>query len=74
MENFTMLGKVVIFKRDYKNKFFVPFRIWQPLVMIFDGVINILLLPTPYESNLHSIYLRVLIKKQMNKRIKNYEK
>lgn len=70
MSHLIIKGKMIIFHRGYENKFFVPMQYFEPFIFLIDSVVNIILLPTPMQSNLHSLYLRILIKKQMQKRLK----
>lgn len=59
---------IFIFNNGYKNKFFVPFQLFQPFFQLAEAILNILLLPTSYQSNIYGWYLRETIRRQMNKR------
>lgn len=60
---------MLIFKNS--NKFNSKLRILQPFVMILDGFIELILLPTPYSSYLYNRYLHKIIKADMKHRIKH---
>lgn len=66
--------KKLIWNHSYKDKYFVKSQIFTPFVMLLESIIDIILLPTPYRSDIYSIFLRYTIKQQMKKRTLIYNK
>lgn len=52
------------------NKFNSKLRLLAPFVMMLDGLIELVLLPTPFSSYLYNKYLHTIIKADMKYRIK----
>lgn len=52
-----------------KGKYYVWQRLLTPFILLIDSLINILLLPTPFISHIHTIWLKRVLKIQMKKRI-----
>ena len=69
----TIKGKLIIFKNDNKwnGKECSRLRLLNPFVLLLDGVIELILLPTPFSCNIYNVYLRAIIKADMNYRIKH---
>lgn len=53
-----------------KSKYISLLRLIEPFVHIIEGIINLILLPTPYHSYLTNIYLKALLKDQFKQRKK----
>ena len=70
MKHLIIKGSVIIFHREYSDKFFVPMQFFEPFIFLVDALVNIILLPFPVQSNMHNVYLRKLIKAQCKKRLK----
>lgn len=49
---FKINGVLIIFKNP--NKFNTKLRLLAPFVMLLDGIIELLLLPTPYSSYIYN--------------------
>ncbi len=46
-------------------------RLLSPFVMLLDGIIELILLPTAYSCNIYNVYLRYIVKADMKYRIKH---
>lgn len=51
------------------NKFNTKLRLLAPFVMLLDGLIELILLPTPFSSYLYNKYLHAIVKADMRYRI-----
>jgi len=69
------LHSIGFYHIGYEHKFLIiAHRIIEPFACLVDGVLGIILLPTPYIHQFHQKLLRSLIRYQMTKRIKIYDK
>lgn len=66
---FKIRGRIIIFRNP--NKFNSPLRLLQPFAMLLDGIVELILLPTPYSSYIYNNYLRAILKADMAYRIKH---
>jgi hypothetical protein len=66
---------IVIFRNPNKwnGKECSRLRLIAPFVELLNGVIEIVLLPTPYSCALYNHFLRSIIKADMKYRIKNHK-
>jgi hypothetical protein len=69
-------GRLVIFHNPNKwnGKGCSRLRLLSPFVMLLDGLIELMLLPTPYSCHIYNNYLRAIIKADMTYRIKKHDK
>lgn len=65
-----IISKLFFSFDSMKSKYLSLLRVVEPFVYITEGIINLILLPTPFHSNLSRIYLRALLKDQFKKRWK----
>lgn len=70
-----LLYKYGIYTMGYDHKYLLVFmRIAEPFVNILNGLLDIILLPTPYVSNFSQRFYRSMIKKQSKIYIKRIDK
>jgi hypothetical protein len=62
-------GKLIIFHNPNKWNC-TRLRLLSPFVMLLDGVVELILLPTPYSSYIYSLYLHAIFRGDMKYRIK----
>lgn len=48
-------------------------RVVNPFVLLAEGVLELVLLPTPFSCNIYTVYLRCIIKADMKHRIKHHK-
>ncbi len=66
--------KRIVVKHTYRDKYYVPLMWLTPLLALIDGILEFILIPTPYRSAIMHDHLYRLVKQQMNKRGKEYDK